>query len=89
MEAKLYPYSLLLFHPHPNINLGLFRWTKNESKANMSLCITVGPEQLGDLTLSQKIPLLGNIFLAHSASSLTASFLAQFSTGANLFAVGE
>lgn len=76
MEAKVYPHSPLLFHPHPSMNLDLFRWTKNESKADMSLCITVRQEHLRDLTLTQKTTLLGNVFFAHSASSLTTSFLA-------------
>lgn len=42
-----------------------------------------------DLTLLQKVTLLGNVLFACSATSLTTSFLAQFSTGANSFVVGE
>lgn len=67
----------------------MFRWTKNEGKADMLLCITVRQEHLRDLTLQQKVTLLGNVLFACSATSLTTSFLAQFSTGANLFVVGE
>lgn len=71
------------------MNLDLFRWTKNEGKADMLLRITVRQEHLRDLMLSQKITLLGNVFFACSATSLTTSFLARFSTGANLFVVEE